>query len=70
MHELTEKQKEQLKQLSDKYRKLRARCSQYCHLWNHEDRDCEVYGYMHPSPSRCLLFLQYELDDEEKKENA
>ena len=66
MCNFTAAQKERLQQLSEKYRKLRARCSQYCGTWNSEDRDCEIYGSYHPSPSKCPYFLQYELADEEK----
>lgn len=63
MCDLTEVQKERLKQLSDKYRNLRARCSQYCGTWNREDRDCEIYGSYHPSPSKCRRFLMQELSE-------
>lgn len=66
MREFTEAQKERLRQLSEKYRKIRARCRQYCGTWNSEDRDCEIYGSYHPSPSKCPYFLQSELADEEK----
>lgn len=44
-----------------------ARCSQYCSVWNHEDRDCEIMGSYHLSPSRCRLFLMQELGKEETK---
>jgi hypothetical protein len=37
MRDLTEAQKDRLKQLSEKHRKLRARCNQYCATWNSED---------------------------------
>ena len=70
MGEFTEQQKERLRQLSDKYRKLRARCSSYCPTWNSEDKDCEIFGWNHPSPSKCPHFLQSELADEEKEKNA
>ena len=66
MSEFTEAQKAQLIELSDKYRKLHARCSQYCAVWNSEDKDCEIYGLQHRSPSHCLIFLQRELKKEEK----
>ena len=63
---VTKTEKEKLCELSDKFRKLRARCSQYCCVWNSEDRDCEIYGSQHPSPSRCLVFLKQELKLSEK----
>jgi hypothetical protein len=58
----TKAEKEKLCELSDKLRKLRARCSQYCSVWNCEDRDCEIYGEQHPSPARCRYFLECELE--------
>lgn len=61
MREFTLEEKERLKQLSEKYKKLRARCSQYCSVWNSEDRDCEIMGEHHLSPSRCRYFLMQEL---------
>ena len=67
MCNFTEAQKERLQQLSEKYRKLRARCSQYCGTWNSEDRDCEIMGSYHLSPSRCMWFLMHELRSEETK---
>ena len=50
-----------IQELSDELRKERARCSTYCGTWNREDRDCEIYGDYHPSPSRCGYFLEHEL---------
>ena len=61
MREFTQEEKEKIMQLSEKYRKQKARCSQYCPTWNSYDRDCEIYGEHHPSPSRCPYFLQSEL---------
>ena len=48
-----------LKELSKKYKG--CRCSQYCSIWNSEDRDCEIMGSYHLSPSRCRWFLTQEL---------
>ena len=63
---VTKTEKEKLCELSDKFRKLRARCDRYCGTWNCEDRDCEIYSENHPSPSRCLVFLKQELKLMEK----
>ena len=30
-------------------------------IWNSEDRDCEIMGRSHLSPSRCRWFLMQEL---------
>lgn len=64
---VTKTKDDKLCELSDKFRKLRARCSQYCSVWNCEDRDCEIYGSDHPSPSRCLVFLKQEMNCEVEK---
>lgn len=64
---VTKTEKDKLCELSDKFRKLRARCDRYCGTWNCEDRDCEIYGSYHPSPSRCLVFLKQELKLMEKE---
>lgn len=46
-----------LKELSKKYKG--ARCIQFCPVWNREDRDCEIMGSYHLSPSRfCLKIKQ------------
>ena len=55
-------------ELSDEMRKNRARCTQYCSVWNSEDRDCEIYGEQHCPPSRCLFFLKQELATREEKQ--
>lgn len=52
-----------LKELSKKYKG--CRCSQYCSVWNSEDKDCEIMGSYHLSPSRCRWFLMQELRMEE-----
>ena len=39
-------------------RQKKYRCRDVCSTWNSEDRDCEVYGIKHPSPSQCPLFYQ------------
>ena len=44
-----------------------CRCSQYCSVWNSEDRDCEIMGSYHLSPSRCRWFLMQELKREESE---
>ncbi|MDE5581817.1 MAG: hypothetical protein K2I95_10420 [Treponemataceae bacterium] len=49
-----------LEQISKEMARNRARCSKYCSKWNSEDRDCEIYGDNHPSPSRCQVFLETE----------
>lgn len=54
-----------LKELSKKYKG--ARCSQFCPVWNHEDRDCEIMGERHLSPSRCRHFLLQKLREKETK---
>lgn len=40
----------------------KAKCSQYCGTYNTEDKDCEIYGNSHPSPSRCEYFLTRKLE--------
>lgn len=48
-----------LKELSKKYKG--CRCSKFCSVWNSEDKDCEIMGEHHLSPSRCRRFLMQEL---------
>jgi len=55
-----EEETKKLKELSKKYKG--CRCSQYCSIWNSEDRDCEIMGEHHLSPSRCRWFLMQELN--------
>lgn len=62
-----DKRKMTIQELSDEMRKERARCSTHCGTWNSEDRDCEFYGEQHPSPSRCLYFLENELKRRNKE---
>lgn len=50
-----------MQELSDEMRKERARCSTHCGTWNREDRDCEIYGEYHRTPSKCRYFLETEL---------
>jgi hypothetical protein len=64
--ELVKVQIEKLKELSKKFKG--TRCSQYCSVWNSEDKDCEIMGDYHLSPSRCRHFLMQELRSEEKQE--
>lgn len=52
-----------LKELSKQYKG--CRCSRYCSVWNSWDRDCEIMGEHHLSPSRCRWFLMQELRREE-----
>lgn len=59
-----------MKEISEELRKKRARCSKYCVMWNCEDRDCEIYGEHHYSPSRCSFFLNKEMNDRRKKDHA
>ena len=54
-----------LKELSKKYKG--SRCFQYCSIWNSEDKDCEIMGSYHLSPSKCRWFLMQELRTEEDK---
>lgn len=42
--------------------KKRITCSEYCPLWDSEDRDCEVYGGQHIPPRQCALFKKYHPD--------
>ena len=58
--ELEENKK--IRELSKKYKG--CRCSQYCSIWNSEDRDCEIMGSYHLSPSRCRWFLLQKLHTE------
>lgn len=46
-----EELEKKLKELSKKYKG--SRCSQYCSIWNSEDKDCEIMGSYHLSPSKC-----------------
>ncbi|MBQ2528636.1 MAG: hypothetical protein II547_00135 [Treponema sp.] len=57
--QMTDEEIKKLKELSKKYKG--CRCSQYCSVWNSEDRDCEIMGEHHLSPSRCRWFLMQEL---------
>lgn len=57
--QMTDEEIKKLKELSKKYKG--KRCSQYCSVWNSEDRDCEIMGEHHLSPSRCRWFLMQEL---------
>ena len=63
---MTEEHKQALIKLSEEMRKQRARCDRYCGTWNSEDRDCEIYGQNHPSPSRCKYFLENWLEQEKR----
>ena len=60
-----EELEKKLKELSKKYK--RTRCSQFCPIWNSEDRDCEIMGSYHLSPSKCRRFLMQKLKTEEDK---
>lgn len=44
-------------QKREELRSVRAKCSQYCPFYDHQDHDCDRYGQNHPSPSRCAVFL-------------
>ena len=48
---------ETMKRLSE-IKQKKYRCRDVCSTYNSEDRDCEVYGINHPSPSRCPFFYQ------------
>ena len=61
---MTAEELTKLKELSKKYKG--CRCSQYCSIWNSEDKDCEIMGQNHLSPSRCRWFLLQALRDEEE----
>jgi hypothetical protein len=56
---MTEEEVAKLKELSKKFKG--CRCSQYCSICNSEDKDCEIMGQNHLSPSRCRWFLMQEL---------
>jgi hypothetical protein len=62
-----EEYEEAINKLSAELRKQKARCDRYCGTWNSEDRDCEIYGEYHPSPARCLHFLEGELASRNKE---
>ena len=62
-----DKRKMTIQELSDEMRKQKARCDCYCGTWNSEDRDCEIYGEQHPSPSKCRYFLEIELERRNKE---
>lgn len=51
---------ERMKEISEELRKKRARCSKYCSVWNSEDKDCEIYGERHLTPSTCPYYLNVE----------
>lgn len=40
----------------------KAKCSKYCSTYNHDDKDCEIFGSNHLSPSRCEYFLRRKLE--------
>lgn len=62
---MTEEEKELTKKLQELSKKYKGcRCSQYCSIWNSEDRNCEIMGSYHLSPSRCRWFLMQELREE------
>ena len=44
--------------LIKKTKKEHARCSKWCTYWNSYDRDCEIMGINHRTPSTCPLFWQ------------
>lgn len=65
---MTKKELEEINKLRELSKKYKGcRCSQYCSVWNSEDRDCEIMGENHLSPSRCRWFLRQELRKEEEK---
>ena len=57
-----------MEELSAEMRMKKARCSTYCSVWNSEDKDCEIYGNMHCSPSKCRIFLAQEVTRRNKEE--
>lgn len=66
---MTDEEKELAKKLQELSKKHKGcRCSQYCSIWNSEDRDCEIMGSYHLSPSRCRWFLMQELSKEKKND--
>lgn len=56
-----------MKEISEELRKKRARCSKHCVMWNCEDRDCEIYGEQHLTPSTCPYFINKEVENEKRK---
>lgn len=56
-----------VKELRAELKKQRARCAKICAVWDSCDRDCEIYGINHPSPSNCTHFIIRELRRREKE---
>ena len=57
---------EKLLELSEEFRKKRAKCSAYCPVWNSIDWDCEILGENKLTPSTCIWFLYRELKRREE----
>lgn len=64
--ELSQEQVKELEKISHELKEKRRQCRQVCATWNCEDRDCEIYGSQHPSPSTCTYFLIHELKTKEE----
>ena len=65
---MTDKEKAFIEKKRAELRSVRAKCAQYCPFYDHVDHDCDRYGRNHPSPSRCVIFLQDCLEDWRKEE--
>ena len=46
--------------------KKNIKCSEVCAVWDRYDRDCDVYGSVHPVPRTCPLFRQQDREIWEK----
>lgn len=46
--------------------KKSVKCSEVCSVWDRYDRDCDVYGSIHPAPRTCPLFRQQDKEIWEK----
>ena len=52
----------------EEIKQKRYRCMDICPTWNREDRDCEIFGYMHPAPSKCPYMAQNCKEEQTSKE--
>lgn len=59
---LNQEEKDFLENLVKELRAKKATCRRYCGTYDTYDRDCEIFGNYHPSPSRCEYYLIHELE--------
>lgn len=64
---LNQEEKDFLENLVKELRAKKATCRRYCGTYDTIDRDCEIYGNYHPSPSRCKYYLCHRLADFRKE---